>query len=98
MEARQQYKESGYLVVRGLFTPSECNSMLDHFMDIMDNQNGGGFAEETPDKSSEDPLKRYPRLLHPHRKDHVALEWMLDERIGWTFEDLLGQQPLGGRS
>jgi ectoine hydroxylase-related dioxygenase (phytanoyl-CoA dioxygenase family) len=96
-DRREIYASEGYLVVKNLFSPAECDSMREHFMELVEN-GGGGFAETLPNKASEDPLKRYPRLLHPHRNDRAAMDFMLDPRIGDVLKHLLGIIPLAVQS
>ncbi len=44
------------------------------------------------DTTSEDPLKRYPRMIHMHHWDEVSLRWLLDERLNHLLTLLLGQE------
>ena len=37
------------------------------------------------DPTSEDPLKRYPRMIHMHRWDEVSLRWLIDHPLRGTF-------------
>lgn len=46
------------------------------------------------DLTGDDPLKKYPRLIHMHRWDEVSRDWMLDKRLGDVFTQLLGDTPL----
>jgi hypothetical protein len=43
--------------------------------------------------TGEDPLKRYPRMIHMHRWDDVSLRWLLDQRFHTILIDLLGREP-----
>jgi ectoine hydroxylase-related dioxygenase (phytanoyl-CoA dioxygenase family) len=45
------------------------------------------------DPASNDPLKRYPRMIHMHRWDDVSLRWLIDERIAASLTGLLGREP-----
>jgi ectoine hydroxylase-related dioxygenase (phytanoyl-CoA dioxygenase family) len=45
------------------------------------------------DTTSNDPLKRYPRMIQMHRWDDVSLQWLLDERINACLTALLGREP-----
>jgi hypothetical protein len=77
---KNAYHENGYLVVRNLFTEDECDFWANYFTDMVE-RGGDGWAEGGVDPSHEDPLKRYPRLLQPHRGDKVAFDYMIDPRI-----------------
>ena len=79
-QAAQQFSDEGYVVARGLFSASETARYIDYFMDMV-HRGGDGWAEGGVDPAHPDPLKRYPRLLQPHRGDDVAFGYMIDPRI-----------------
>jgi phytanoyl-CoA hydroxylase len=97
-DKNEQYASLGFTVFKKFFSPGECDLMREHFLDLIQNNGGGGFAETIPDVASSDPLKRYPRLLHPHRGDDMAMNYMVDPRIGDILEHLLGNKPLAVQS
>jgi ectoine hydroxylase-related dioxygenase (phytanoyl-CoA dioxygenase family) len=86
------YKESGYLVVEGLFSAEECARYRGHFMDLRANGSYPGDFDGV-DPTSADPLKRYPRMIHMHRWDETSLRWMIDRRINACLTELLGREP-----
>ncbi|MCY4147543.1 MAG: phytanoyl-CoA dioxygenase family protein [Chloroflexi bacterium] len=89
----QAFQERGCVAVSGLFSDDEVARYRQHFMDMR--QNGsypGDFAGV--DATSDDPLKRYPRLIHMHRWDELSLRWLLDDRLAEVFARLLGKLPL----
>jgi ectoine hydroxylase-related dioxygenase (phytanoyl-CoA dioxygenase family) len=88
----QQYQREGYVVVRGLFRPEEVEQYREHFMHL---RAQGSYPGDTAgvDTTSEDPLKRYPRMIHMHRWDELSLKWMIDERINRCLTGLLGGEP-----
>jgi hypothetical protein len=45
------------------------------------------------DSASDDPLVRYPRMIHMHRWDETSLQWLLDERLKRCLTALLGREP-----
>lgn len=45
------------------------------------------------DNDSNDPLKKYPRMIHMHRWDELSLNWMLDSRLRECMTDMLGREP-----
>ncbi|CAN5467600.1 phytanoyl-CoA dioxygenase family protein [soil metagenome] len=87
-----EYAEKGYALAKGMFSAAECDQLTDHYM-AMIHRGGDGWAEGDVDPTSDDPLKRYPRLLQPHRGEQTARDYMLDPRIRAWLHDLLGQDP-----
>jgi phytanoyl-CoA hydroxylase len=39
---------------------------------------------------SDDPLRKYPRMIHMHRWDAVAVDWLLEPRLARSLAGLLG--------
>jgi ectoine hydroxylase-related dioxygenase (phytanoyl-CoA dioxygenase family) len=89
---RADYERDGYLVVRGLFSLEETERLRDHYMTM---RHAGSYPDDLAgvDIQSEDPLKRYPRMIHMHRWDETSLRWMLDSRLGACLTELLGREP-----
>ena len=87
------YHGNGYLVVKSLFTESECDFWAQYFTDMVE-RGGDGWAEGGVDPHHEDPLKRYPRLLQPHRADKVAFDYMVDPRINRYLTSFYAREPL----
>jgi ectoine hydroxylase-related dioxygenase (phytanoyl-CoA dioxygenase family) len=92
--ARAEFDERGYVVARGLFSREEAQGFIDHYMAMRD-RGGDGWAEDGVHPESEDPLKRYPRLLQPHRNDPKSMGFMVDPRIDEWLTGLLGLSPFG---
>jgi phytanoyl-CoA hydroxylase len=91
-EQKQSFVENGYLVLRGLFSPAEVQTLSDHYMDLrQQGQKPGDFSGV--DLTSNDPLKRFPRMIHMHRWDQPSLDWLLDARIARSLTDLMGAEP-----
>ena len=91
-EQRRQYATDGYLVVSGLFSDEEVANYREHYMEL---RRGGPRPGDTAgvDIGGDDPIKRYPRMIHMHRWDETSLRWMLDERIRACLSGLLGRDP-----
>ena len=87
------YLSQGYLVVQKLFTDDECDFWAKYFTDMVE-RGGDGWAEGGVDPNDEDPLKRYPRLLQPHRGDKVAFDYMVDPRINRYLSSFYDREPL----
>ena len=87
------FQERGYVNVSGLFSDDEVTYLRQHYMELRRNGSYPGDHAGV-DTSDEDPLKRFPRMIHMHRWDQTSLEWMLDPRLGAAFRQLLGEEPL----
>jgi len=88
----ESFNQNGFAVARGLFAPEECDHFSDYFTTML-NRGGDGWAEGGVDFESDDPWRRYPRLLQPHRGDDVALGFMVDPRIRQHLAALCGKDP-----
>lgn len=87
----QRFAEEGWCVLRGLFTESEAKWYRDHYMELRKQERWGDFAGVDP--ASDDPLLKYPRMIHMHRWDRASLEWLLEPRLCAVLTDLLGMEP-----
>lgn len=96
-EQRQAFEAEGYLVVRGLFSAEEVATLRDHYMTL---RKRGDYPGDLvgADPKSNDPLKRYPRMIHMHRWDEISLRWLIDERINACLTGLLGREPFAVQS
>lgn len=100
--------ENGFHVARGLFSPGEVAEIRDTFMAANVDGPVPGLSEikQNGDKigySESDPLRFYPRMLHPHRHRElpvglVSLKYMLDIRLFPILRDLLGEEPVAVQS
>jgi phytanoyl-CoA hydroxylase len=91
-EQRERYESDGYLVIPGVFAPDEVERLKDHFMTL---RAAGSYPGDLAgaDLTSDDPLKRFPRMIHMHRWDDDSLQWLLDKRLCAALTDLLGREP-----
>src|SRR6266536_3695739 len=87
--ARRTFGEQGYIVARGLFDAVETAFWRDHFMRLRE---AGAYPGDVVgiEPGSDDPLKKYPRMIHMHRWDAVALDWLLEPRLAHSLTSLLG--------
>ncbi len=92
-----QFQNEGYAVAPRLFEADEVEAIKAHFMAL--NKGGHGYeGDKATLLGSDDPLKAYPRLVHPHRFDQLSLDWLLDARLrGWTTA-LLGREPYAAQT
>lgn len=88
------YDEHGYVVARGLFSLEETVRFREHFTTLR--ESGASYPGDDAgiNPSSNDPLKRYPRMIQMHRWDEIAMQFMLDARIGEWLNALVGVEPL----
>lgn len=86
------YHRDGFAIAQGLFSQEEVDRFSAYFTDMVE-RGGDGWAEEPVDPSHPDPLKRYPRLLQPHRGDDVALGFMVDTRLDEHLTAIAGASP-----
>jgi hypothetical protein len=87
-----EFRQSGYTIVRELFSPDECSHYATYFTDMVE-RGGDGWAEGEVDPAHPDPLRRYPRLLQPHRGDRVAFDFMVDPRVREHLTGFAGAEP-----
>ncbi|NQU12371.1 phytanoyl-CoA dioxygenase family protein [bacterium] len=101
---RQQldgFRREGYLVVRGLIE-SQLVLELRRRFDVL--ATAGKPAPDglwTPDLSpegSKDSLRRYPRVMMPHRFDSLARQCLLHPAVGTILRELLGEEPIAAQS
>ncbi len=86
------YRRDGYAVVPGLFSREEVARYRQHFMELRAaGTYPGDFAGVN--LQSNDPLKKYPRMIHMHRWDRLSLEWLLEPRLNQWLTAFLGREP-----
>jgi ectoine hydroxylase-related dioxygenase (phytanoyl-CoA dioxygenase family) len=96
-EQKEQYETEGYLIVKGLFSEEAVNEIKEIFEEMSYRTIPGYFH---PDLSGQnpDPLKRYPRVMHPHRFDEKAKSYMLHPPVMEVLRDLFEEEPLAAQS
>ena len=95
----EQFETNGHLILKGFYRPDEVKLLNDTFMEI--HRNGpfpGHFTPKTAEEAKGDPLKMYPRIMHPHRFNDVARQYLLDARLEPVLADLFGEEPLAAQS
>ncbi|MCC6681218.1 MAG: phytanoyl-CoA dioxygenase family protein [Phycisphaeraceae bacterium] len=96
------YDKDGYLIVPRLFNEQQVERTRRFFDDLAE-RNEPVPGHWTPDPSSatigkDDPLARYPRVLHPHRFDDWSRRMMLDPRVGHVLEQLFAEEAVACQS
>lgn len=98
-EQRARYHDEGYLLVPGLLRQEEIEELATTFQNL--HRRGsipGCFTLGSPEEIATDPLKLYPRMMHPHRVSDVALRYMLHPAILDVLADLMQEAPLAAQS
>jgi ectoine hydroxylase-related dioxygenase (phytanoyl-CoA dioxygenase family) len=91
------FQREGYLIVRGLMTAAEVDTIRTHFEQLVAaGQPIKGYWE--PDATATDPLLKYPRVMHPQRWDAFAKQMLLHPKVGEVLRVLLGEEPIATQS
>ncbi|MET7283142.1 phytanoyl-CoA dioxygenase family protein [Kribbella sp. NPDC005582] len=99
MTVAEIYATEGIVQVPQLLAPDEVERVRNAFMQQVETDRSMAIDDGIPDG---DPLARYPRFVHPHRRTDVeagqlALDLMLDSRILDVVSALIGP-PLAAQS
>ncbi|WP_028562700.1 phytanoyl-CoA dioxygenase family protein [Paenibacillus pinihumi] len=96
-EQLEQFETEGYLIIRGLFRKEELAEIEEVFEEISQTAVPGYFEPEL-DRAADDPLKRYPRVMHPHRFNDKAMRYMLHQPVLAVLRELYGEPALAAQS
>ncbi|MEF3303679.1 phytanoyl-CoA dioxygenase family protein [Paenibacillus sp. GYB003] len=96
-EQKKHFEEEGYLLVKGLFDSNDVETIERTFEEIGNQTIPGHFVPDLNADAS-DPLKRYPRVMHPHRFNETAKAYMLHQPVMDVLRDLFGEEPLAAQS
>ncbi|TDD61351.1 phytanoyl-CoA dioxygenase family protein [Kribbella antibiotica] len=99
MTVTEIYAAEGIVQVPQLLDSHQVEEIRKAFMKQVETDRSMDFDDGLPDG---DPLARYPRFVHPHRRTdaeagRIALDLMLDSRILDVVMALIGP-PLGAQS
>ena len=66
----------------------------------MEMRAAGSYPDDSSgvDNASDDPLKKYPRMIQMHHWDETSLQWMIDKRLNMCLTRLLGQEPYAAQT
>ncbi|MDX3112073.1 phytanoyl-CoA dioxygenase family protein [Streptomyces scabiei] len=93
----RQYREDGFTVVRGLFGQGEVDALCAEFGALRAaGRPVPGHFEPCPGDA--DPLRAYPRVMHPHEISPLARRTLLDARLREALQELLGEEALAAQS
>jgi len=93
----QQFETEGYLIIKGVWSPAEVEEIKTIFEEISRTAIPG-FFEPDLGGEAQDPLKRFPRVMHPHRFHPVAMKYMLHPEVLAILQDLYGEEALAAQS
>ncbi|WNR43305.1 phytanoyl-CoA dioxygenase family protein [Paenibacillus roseipurpureus] len=96
-EQKKFFAREGYLVVKGLFSEEDL-ATLDETFEAISQQQIPGYFEPDLHAGEEDPLKRYPRVMHPHRFNETAKSYMLHAPVLDVLADLYEEEPIAAQS
>ncbi|MEV0634897.1 phytanoyl-CoA dioxygenase family protein [Streptomyces sp. NPDC050619] len=91
----RQFEDDGFTVVPGLFGYDEIDRLCAEFAAL---HTAGPVPGHFEPRASADPLHAYPRVMHPHEIDDLALRVLLDPRLRSVLETLLGEEVLAAQS
>lgn len=91
-DARSHFERQGFFLARGFFSQAESASLREHAHQLS-NQSGDFCEPGTWDPTSDDPLRRHPRLMQPHLRDERSRAFLLDERVRQALVGLLAEEP-----
>ncbi|HET7558491.1 MAG TPA: phytanoyl-CoA dioxygenase family protein, partial [Limnochordia bacterium] len=95
---KDEFDQRGYVVVRGLLSRAEVEAVKAEMAALhAQGRIPGCFEALSPDQT-DDPLKVYPRLMHPHRVNGLAKRTMIDPRVMDILAELFGEEALATQS
>lgn len=95
------FHKDGYLIIRNIFSGEEIEALKNNFMAMHAKGTIPGCFQAVSIEEAErtgDILKAYPRMMHPHRVNEMAMSYMLDRRIILILERLLGEEVIAAQS
>ncbi|WP_214324508.1 phytanoyl-CoA dioxygenase family protein [Nonomuraea sediminis] len=97
---RNEFEERGYVIVPALLSPDEVAELREEFMALHARGPIPGHFSPVPQQPGRpyDVLRDYPRVMHPHQVNDVALRYLLDTRIAAILRELLQEEPIAAQS
>ena len=86
------FERDGFALARQLFSPAEVEEIATIHEQILAGNRPRFLDPEV--KDSNDPLFKYPRIMHPHRFNAVALRYLLHPGVRACLEVLFGEEPV----
>ena len=95
-ETKSLWNRDGFVLVPGIFSSDETAHIRKHFMDWNASDRKEDFDRVDP--TGQDPLAQYPRIVHPHRRDPLSMEFLLDSRLKEAMLGFLDDEPLAAQT
>jgi len=92
----EQFDKDGFLVMPGLLSRNDVRELADAHNALYERRNVPGCFMADP--NDPEPLKRYPRMMHPHRVSDVAMRYMLHPTLEPVLAALLDERPIAAQS
>ncbi|MDZ4815550.1 MAG: phytanoyl-CoA dioxygenase family protein [Verrucomicrobiota bacterium] len=90
-EQKENYREKGYVILRGLFDANECDELSQKMVDYHD----GRLTD--PDYPAR-PDGNWSRVMNPHLFDELSMNWLIHSKLKNPLEDCLGEKVDGIQS
>lgn len=98
-EQVKYYHKHGFVLVKGLLTQVECDQLIERSLELHSRGSiPGCFQSVAEGEAGGDPLRTYPRMMHPHRVDELSLHFLKHPRIVDALEEILGMGAIGLQS
>lgn len=100
---KKQFDKDGFLVKRAFYSAEQIEVINHVFMTEAKDGPVPGLSDTIKALSPDDPLARYPRMMHPHRHPEkelgqLALEFLLDPRLEPILQTLFEDEPIGAQT
>ncbi len=93
----RQFQSDGFTVVPALLDSDEVDDIRAEFMELERRGPIPGHFEPT-NADPNDPLTRFPRVMHPHKFNDLARSYLLDRRLRVILRQLFDEEPLAAQS
>lgn len=97
------YNQNGFLILPGFLKPDEVSEIREAFMAQAQEGVVPDLSDVIPNLSENDPLARYPRMIHPHRRldlpvGSLSLRYLLDPRMEAVLRPLIDDEPIAAQT
>lgn len=98
-EMKASFQQHGYALARGLFSAKEVEEIKATFDTVAEAGPIPHHFDPVPrDKSGGDPLKEFPRVMHPHRFNEVARRQLVHPGVLACLRELMASDVLAAQS